>query len=349
MAVSELGGIAEIEGWAEVRERALPVRFARGTWYFARKKPLGFVCGLIVLFFMIIGDLVPESANKVVKELNNLSSLAGIGDNPTSLGDSPVPYLADVLEKHTGIIHPYQKQDIRHRLDKPFETGQYILGTDPIGRDVLSRLFYGARVAVVVAFGATFVASVLGAGLGISFAYYGGWLDKYAYRVVDVFQALPGLVIYITILGVFGSGLWQLVFVLGGLTGPLASRVNRGQAIQIMASPFIEAARVMGASDRRIMVRYLLPNVFPLIILGATLGLGGFVLAEATLSFLGYGLPPPFPSWGQMLQAEGRNNMLTAPGLAIFPGLAIATLVFSFNLVGDALRDVLDPRLRGSR
>ena len=123
----------------------------------------------------------------------------------------------------------------------------------------------------------------------------------------------------------------------------------RGQTISVMASPFIEAARVLGASDRRIMMKYVLPNVFALVILGATLRLGVVVLLEATLSFLGYGLPPPFPSWGQMLSLEGREYMRTQPGLAIYPGLAIGLLVFSFNLFGDALRDVLDPRLRGSK
>jgi peptide/nickel transport system permease protein len=139
------------------------------------------------------------------------------------------------------------------------------------------------------------------------------------------------------------------VFVIGALFGPTNSRVIRGQTLYVMASPFIEAARVVGAGDRRIMSRYVLPNVFALIVLGATLSLGFVVLLEATLSFLGYGLPPPFPSWGQMLSLEGRQYMRTQPGLAIYPGLAIGILVFSFNLFGDALRDVLDPRLRGSR
>ena len=164
-----------------------------------------------------------------------------------------------------------------------------------------------------------------------------------------MFQALPGLVVLITILGIFGSGLWQLIFVIGVIGGPPASRRIRGQTIYVMASPFIEAARVLGASDRRIMTQLrpaqrLRPD-HP----GRDLALGFVVLLEASLSFLGYGLPPPFPSWGQMLSLEGREYMRTQPGLAIYPGLAIGLLVFSFNLFGDALRDVLDPRLRGSR
>ena len=178
--------------------------------------------------------------------------------------------------------------------------------------------------------------------------FYGGWVDKGLYRFVDVFQALPGLILLITILGLFGSGLWQMIFVLGFVFGPNNSRLIRGQTLYVVASPFMEAARVIGASDLRMMTRYVLPNVFPLIVLQASVSLGVVVLVEASLSFLGFGLPPPYPSWGQMLSLEGRQYMASQPGLAIYPGIAIGLLVFSFNLFGDALRDVLDPRLRGS-
>jgi peptide/nickel transport system permease protein len=333
MAVSELGGLAEIEGWQQESQRPFISRALSGLWSFIRKKPLGAFCGFIVIFFVIVGDLVPESLNKI-------SRTAGISDRP-------VPYLADSLEKHTGFIYPYAKQDLRARLQGP--SGKHWLGTDSIGRDILSRLLFGARTAVMVSFGAVLISEAISATIGIASGYYGGAVDKFAYRIVDVFQALPGLVVLITILGIFGSGLWQLVFVIGFIGGPPGSRTIRGQTVYIMASPFIEAARVIGASDIRIMARYVLPNVFALIVLQATLRLGFVVLLEASLSFLGYGLPPPFPSWGQMLSLEGREYMRTQPGLAIYPGLAIGLLVFSFNLFGDALRDVLDPRLRGSR
>jgi peptide/nickel transport system permease protein len=332
VAVSELGGIAEIEGWTQPAQRSLPSRIWSGLSNFARKKPLGAFCGFIVITFMIIGDLVPETVNKI-------SSTAGIAD-------SPVPYLADQLEKATGIIYPYAKQDLRARLQGP--SAKHLLGTDSIGRDILSRLLYGARTAVMVSFGAVFISSMMQIFISIPAGYYGGWYDKIMYRLVDVMDSLPGLVILITVLGIFGSGLWQMIFAIGVLGG-FGGRTLRGQTIYLMASPFIEAARVIGASDRRIMYRYIVPNVFPLIILYSTLRLGGVVLQEASLSFLGYGLPPPFPSWGQMLSLEGREYMRTQPGLAIYPGLAIGLLVFSFNLFGDALRDVLDPRLRGSR
>jgi peptide/nickel transport system permease protein len=201
----------------------------------------------------------------------------------------------------------------------------------------------------MVSFGAVLISETIAATLGIMAGYYGGFVDKFAYRIVDVFQSLPGLVVLITILGIFGSGLWEMIIVIGVLGGPSGSRTLRGQTIYVMASPFIEAARVLGASDRRIMLRYVLPNIFALMILASTLRLGIVALIEASLSFLGYGLPPPYPSWGQMLSLEGREYMRTQPGLAIYPGLAIGLLVFSYNLFGDALRDVLDPRLRGSR
>jgi peptide/nickel transport system permease protein len=333
MAVSELGGIAEIEGWEAPAHKPFLVRLALGLKNFARKKPLGFVCGVVVVFFFIIGDVVPETANKIART-------AGIADHP-------VPYLADQLEQAVPWLYPYAKQDLKHRLEG--SSSKHLLGTDAIGRDILSRLMYGARTAVMVSFGAVLISMTIGAFIGIMSGYYGKWVDKFLYRFVDVFQAMPPLVLFIVILGIFDSGLWQMVIVLGVIGGPIQSRTLRGQTIYVMASPFIEAARVVGCSDRRIMMRYILPNVFALIVLNATFLLGFLVLLEATLSFLGYGLPPPFPSWGQMLSLEGRQYMRTQPGLAIYPGLAIGILVFSFNLFGDALRDVLDPRLRGSR
>jgi peptide/nickel transport system permease protein len=344
MAVQELGGLAEIEGWDTSGQRPFYQRAFTGLITFAKKKPLGAICGLVVIFFMLVGDLVPETVNKAIKTPVQLP-FANVQIKP-DMG-KPVPYLADFLEKHTTIIYPYAKQDLRARLQGP--SSKHLLGTDSIGRDILSRLLYGARTAVMVSFGAVFIAQMMASFVGITSGYYGGKFDMALSRVVDVLQALPGLVVLITILGIFGSGLWQLIFVIGFTGWALGSRVIRGQTISIMASPFIEAARVLGASDSRIMLRYVLPNVFALIVLGATLQLGFIVLLEASLSFLGYGLPPPFPSWGQMLSLEGREYMRTQPGLAIYPGVAIGILVFSFNLFGDALRDVLDPRLRGSR
>ena len=333
MAVSELGSIEEIEGWQQPAQRSLPTRLASGLWRFVRKKPLGAFCGLLILFFLLIGDLVPEVLNKTSRTVG--------------LGAQPVPYLADILADNTSFVYGFNELDLRHRLEG--STSAHLLGTDQLGRDILSRLIYGARSAVLVSFGAVFLSEIVAVGVGISAAYYGGWYDKLAYRVVDMFDALPGLVVLITILGVFGSGLWPMILVIGFIGGPPGSRIIRGQAIAVMASPFVESGRVVGASDRRLMMRYVLPNVFALVILGSTLRLGFVVLIEASLSFLGYGLPPPFPSWGQMLSLEGREYMRVQPALAIYPGLAIGLLVMSYNLFGDAIRDTLDPRLRGRR
>jgi peptide/nickel transport system permease protein len=327
MTLGQLERVVEPEGWAAPRERSAAFKAARGTLTFARKKPLGFACALVVLALIVVGDLVPVTVNGAL-------DLLGI--------DPRLPYVADVIAPFR-----YDKINLGERLEG--SSWRHPLGTDDLGRDTLSRLVYGARVSVIVPVGAVLITEALAATIGIMSAYYGGWLDKGAQRIVDVFQALPGLVVLISILGLFGSGLWQLVVVIGVLSGPPASRLIRGQVLSVMASPYIEAARVIGARDGRIMVRYVLPNVMALIILGSTLRLGAVVLMEASLSFLGFGLRPPFPSWGQMLSIQGREHMRSAPGLAIYPGLAIALVVFAYNLFGDALRDTLDPRLRGSR
>ena len=331
MATQEIAAAREIEGWMPQADKSMPVRVASSIWKFARRKPLGALCGVIVIFFMLVGDVVPATLNKAASEV-------GAG--------SPVPYLADELQV-LPFVYPYERQNLRARLQG--SSIDHLLGTDSNGRDVFSRILYGARTAVMVSFGAVFISMTIGAAIGIMSAYYGGWVDKLLYRIVDIFQALPGLVLLITVLGLFGSGLWQMIFALGIVYGPNNSRVIRGQTLSVVVMPYMEAARVIGAGDRRIMLRYILPNVFPIIILQASVWLGVVVLVEASLSFLGFGIPPPFPSWGQMLSLEGRQFMSIHPGLAIYPGVAIGILVFSFNLFGDALRDVLDPRLRGSR
>ncbi len=189
----------------------------------------------------------------------------------------------------------------------------------------------------------------IGCLIGLLSGYHGGWFDKLFQRVVDIFQALPQLVVLIALLGLFGSGLWQMVITIGLLGGPGGSRIIRGQVLTTVQRPFVEAARVTGANDLRIMVQHVLPNVVPLIIFSASVRIGAVILLEASLSFLGFGLPPPFPSWGQMLTLDGREFMRRAPGVAIYPGIAIGLAVFSFNVLGDALRDVLDPRLKSRR
>jgi peptide/nickel transport system permease protein len=319
-------------------------KIASGVLTFARRKPLGFVCAIVLLILVIVGDLIPVTINFTYHLLGNPfgGGYESISSAMVASQGKPVPYIGGIIAPY-----PYDQTHLRDRLQEP--SSKYLLGTDELGRDILSRLIFGARVSVIVPIGAVLISQILGAIIGIMSGYYGGVFDTSAIRLVDIFQALPGLVVLITVLGLFGSGLWQLIVVIGVLGGPPASRVIRSQVFSVMASPYIEAAKVIGVGDLRIMARYVLPNVFALIILSATIQLGFVVLVEASLSFLGYGLPPPFPSWGQMLSLQGREFMRSAPGLAIYPGVAIAIVVFSYNLFGDALRDTMDPRLRGSR
>ncbi len=333
MAVTQLPSL-EFDQGLEFVFRPFPLRVLSGIGSFARHKPLGFACGVVLLGLAIIGDLVPFPINNGLK-------LVGIDSNP-------VPYVSDLVAPFS---YSEGVQHIRHghRLQAKLFSGGHVLGTDNQGRDTLSRLIYGARVTMVIGFGAVSISVVLSAGIAILSGYYMGWVDKIGQRLVDVFQSLPGLAVLITIFGVFGRGWVELVVVIGFIIGVPGSRIIRSQVLSVMAAPYVEAAKTLGAGDWRIMTRYVFPNVLPLIILAATFRLGQVVLLEATLSFLGFGVPPPFPSWGQMLSLDGREFMRTAPGLAIFPGLAIGMAVFSFNLFGDALRDVVDPRLRGSR
>ena len=224
---------------------------------------------------------------------------------------------------------------------------QFWMGTDNLGRDVFSRVVYGAGVSVTVGFGAVLLANVFATLIGITSGYFGGAYDICVQRVVDAWQSFPFLVVILSMMAVLGPGLLNLVLALGVLGAAAGSRVIRGTTISVMQSTYVEAARALGAGHLRIMLRYVLPNVAATIIILATIGLGAAILAESALSFLGFGVPPPYPSWGAMLSGSGRSFMYRAPWMAIWPGAAISLAVFGFNMLGDALRDVLDPRLRG--
>jgi peptide/nickel transport system permease protein len=220
-------------------------------------------------------------------------------------------------------------------------------GTDQLGRDVLSRVIYGARISMYAGLAATVISVCLASLIGIPSGYFGRWIDLVLQRVVDAWMAFPGLVAIIVILALLGPGLGRLVLALGiSLSFPL-SRTIRGATQVIREQAFIEASLAAGASHVRILFRHVLPNVLAPIIIVASNAIGVIILAEAAVSFLGYGVPPPQPSWGGMLSATGRSHMVRAPWLSIFPGLALGLAVFGFNVLGDALRDLLDPRLRG--
>ena len=225
---------------------------------------------------------------------------------------------------------------------------QFWLGTDNLGRDIWSRVVYGARVSVTVGFGAVLIAQVLGAAIGVTSGYLGGKYDIAVQRVVDAWQSFPFLVVILSIMAVLGPGLLNVVLALGVIGAANASRVIRGATLSVAENVYVESARALGCGHLRIMARHILPNVAGTIIVLATIGLGAFILAESALSFLGFGVPPPYPSWGGMLSGAGRSFFSQAPWMAIYPGLAISLAVFGFNMLGDALRDMLDPRLRGA-
>jgi peptide/nickel transport system permease protein len=226
-------------------------------------------------------------------------------------------------------------------------SAQFWMGTDNLGRDIWSRVVYGARISVTVGFATVALTTLLATVVGISSAYLGGAYDILVQRVVDAWISFPALVIVLSLLAALGPGLLNLIIALSILGAAGASRVIRGAALSTMQNPYVEAARALGSGHSRIIVWHVLPNVMATVIILATIGLGTVILAESALSFLGFGIPPPYPSWGGMLSGSGRSFMYRAPWMALFPGAAISLAVFGFNMFGDALRDLLDPRLRG--
>jgi len=243
--------------------------------------------------------------------------------------------------------YPYDETNVRQRLRPP--GAQFYLGTDNLGRDVFSRIIYGARISVTVGFGAVTLSILLATILGVTSGFFGGKVDVFIQRVVDAAMAFPPLVLLLSIMAVLGPGLLNIILVLGIIPSANRSRIIRSATLSAKENQYVEAARAVGASHLRIILCYILPNVMAPIIIVATNALGAVILVEATLSFLGFGVPPPYPSWGEMLSGSGRSYMYKAPWMAIWPGVAISLAVFGFNMLGDALRDLLDPRLRGSQ
>ena len=241
----------------------------------------------------------------------------------------------------------YDEADIFSRLKAP--SGAHWLGTDNLGRDLLSRVIYGARVSMAVGFGGVVVGLLLGTAVGLVSGYFGGRLDLVLQRVVDAFMCFPLLLVALTIMAILGPGLGNVILTLGLVLGVRDSRVIRSAVLSVKAHLYLEAARALGAAHVAMIGRHVLPNILaPIIILG-TVNLGAIILTEAALSFLGFGVPPPRPSWGGMLSGAGLVHMLRAPWLALWPGVALSLAVFGANMLGDALRDLLDPRLRGGR
>ena len=269
-----------------------------------REKPLGTVCGIIVLILMFVA------------------------------------IFADVLA-------PYDYLDM-HLTDRlAGSSARYLLGTDQMGRDLLSRLIHGARLSLSVGLAATALNVVVALLIGGTSGFFGGKLDLVVQRFVDAWMAIPGLLLLLTIMSIVGRGVPQLIVVLGISGGIGGSRLVRGAVIDIKENAYFQAVEVIGASKWRTFLGHVLPNIMPVVIIIFSINVGGVIISEASLSFLGFGLPVGVPSWGAMLSREGREYMQQAPWLALWPGLCLTIVVYSLNMFGDAVRDLLDPRLRG--
>jgi len=253
-----------------------------------------------------------------------------------------VAVFADVLAPYgyaqTSLLHRFQGSSLEHWM-----------GTDQLGRDLLSRVLYGTRVSLSGSLGAAALGTLLATLIGVTSAFFAGRYDLGGQGVVYAWEAFPGLLLLLTIMSLLGPGLFNITVVLGFSFGIQNSRIVRGAALSVKENAYIEAAQAFGGNNLRIMLLHMLPNVAAIIIVVATIGLGNLILIEASLSFLGFGVPPPHPTWGGMLSLQGLSYMYQAPWLAIWPGVALSAAVFGFNMFGDALRDLLDPRLRGGQ
>jgi len=247
----------------------------------------------------------------------------------------------------SNFIAPYEMNQVNliHRLESPSIT--YPLGTDHLGRDTFSRVIYGARISTIVGISATLINIIIATALGTTSGYFGGKFDTVMQRFVDAWMSFPSLLILITVMSLVGTGLVQIILVLGISGGISSSRVVRSAVMGIRENIYILASKVIGVTSIKTLIKHVIPNIMAPIIIIFSTTIGSVILAEAALSFLGFGLPPDIASWGGMLSAEGRQYMELAPRLAFWPGICLTTVVWGMNIFGDALRDLLDPRLRG--
>ena len=248
-----------------------------------------------------------------------------------------------------GVLAPYgvNETNLEHRLEAP--SLAFPLGTDHLGRDVLSRILMGAQLSMVVSFLAAGLATVVSLAIGVVSGYFGGKTDMVMQRGVDAWMTFPDLVLLIVIISVVGPGIPQIVLVLGLLYGIAGSRIVRGAVVSVKENMYTHAAQSIGAPTWHILRRHIVPNVVPVLIVLFTTRIGAVILTEAGLSFLGLGVPPPAPTWGSMLSGTGRTYMYLGPWLALAPGLSLTIVVYAINVYGDGLRDLLDPRMRGNQ
>ena len=270
-----------------------------------------------------------------------------VKEKPLGTASGVVVLILILVAVFADVIAPYPIGE-RHLPDRlQGSSAQYLLGTDHLGRDFLSRIIHGARISLTVGLAATTLNVLVAVLLGGTSGFLGGRLDLVVQRFVDAWMSFPGLLLLLTIISIVGKGLLQLILVLGISGGIVGSRVLRSAVIGIKENDYFQSAVTIGASKWRILLRHVLPNIAAPIIVVFSINVGGVIISEAALSFLGFGLPIEIPSWGGLLSREGRQYMETAPHLAFWPGLALTITVYCFNMFGDAVRDLLDPRLIG--
>ena len=245
-----------------------------------------------------------------------------------------------------GFLAPYDPLETDYGAMLAAPDAKHWLGTDAFGRDVLSRIIYGSRTALLVGLGASLLGASIGSLIGVASAYFGGRVDLVVQRIMDVFFAFPVIILALAVVAVLGTGAENVILAIATPMVPRCARVVRASALAVREMPYVDAARASGFGHRRIILRHMLPNVMAPILIMATAFLGEAILLEASLSFLGLGVQEPTAAWGLMLRGAAVQFAETAPWMAIFPGLAISLGVFGFNLFGDSLRDALDPRLR---
>jgi len=244
-------------------------------------------------------------------------------------------------------IAPYGMNEahVGHYLAPPSD--MFWLGTDNLGRDILSRVIFGARISVIIGLTASAGATILSLFIGILSGYFGGKFDLIMQRIVDAWMCFPGLILLIVLMSVIGMGMMQIIIVLSLRWGFSGSRIIRGAVLSLKENVYVRASVAIGCSTSRILIRHILPNLMAPTIILFTTRVPAIIITEASLSFLGFGIPPPTPSWGGMLSGSARQYMMRAPWMVIWPGLALSTVVYGINMFGDALRDLLDPKLRG--
>jgi peptide/nickel transport system permease protein len=272
-----------------------------------------------------------------------------VREKPLGAGCAVVVLVFLLCGIFAGALAPYgfNAIDPADRMQPPSLAHPF--GTDNLGRDMLSRVLHGAQFSVIIGLSAAGLATLVSILIGVPTGYVGGRFDLVIQRVVDAWMTFPALVILIVVVSVIGPGMPQIIGVLALLYGIAGSRILRGNVVSIREHMYVHAAQSIGAGTQRILWRHILPNVMPAVIVLFTTRVGAVILAEASLSFLGLGVPPPAPTWGGMLSGSGRTYMHQGPWLALAPGLALTVVVFAINVFGDALRDLLDPRMRGSR